>query len=154
MSLNNSINGKNIVVQHLYATITTSALYTAYIPYDNTIPQKTEGQEIITLSITPKSATNILVIDWDGAADPSGGQGEHTIALFQDDTSNALCAVPESSDGGAPTKAQLVYIMAAGTTSSTTFKIRQGALNEPYSVLGAFFNTARYGVLRILEITN
>ncbi len=36
---------------------------TTVIPYDDTIPQNTEGDEYITRSITPKSATSKLVID-------------------------------------------------------------------------------------------
>jgi len=102
---------------------------TTVMPGDDTIPQITEGTLNMTLAITPTSATNKLLIAvcWNGAFSIA-----HTlaIALFQDSTAGALCAVKESNDHA--NHGQSVFFshwMTAGTTSSTTFTVRAGAAN-------------------------
>lgn len=98
---------------------------TTAMPYDDTIPQKTEGDEYMTLAITPSSATNKLLIKVVFCAAHSSGS--YSVALFQDDTANALAATyhaPYAAD--VLCSNELVYYMAAGTTSATTFKVRAG----------------------------
>lgn len=112
------------------ATAATSAYFavTTVIPQDDTIPQNTEGDEIITVSITPKNSSNILYFVYSmGAQVSSNAAG--TVALFQDATAGALAATMFaglSSTVAQRTSAILTYSMTAGTTSSTTFKIRAG----------------------------
>lgn len=100
---------------------------TTIIPSDDTIPQITEGTEYITLAITPTSATSKLLIQvvWMGSTtSPSC-----TIALFQDATANALAATISSAPASQLTTLPLNYFMTAGTTSSTTFRLRFGSSN-------------------------
>ena len=99
---------------------------TTQIPFDDTIPQITEGNEYITLAVTPKSATSKLRIDVVFCSSvnalASGG-----VALFQDSTANALAAVYYTWAGtnyNAPIC--LTHYMTSGTTSSTTFRVRAG----------------------------
>jgi len=100
------------------------------IPLDDTIPQNTEGNEFMTLAITPTSATTKLQIDvriqvTNGTADI------HMItALFQDSTANALAAAAlgiNNSGNNQNSPMSLTYVMTSGTTSATTFKVRSGA---------------------------
>jgi len=102
------------------------------IPVDNTIPQQTEGDEVMTLAITPKSATSRLVIDATVTMARNGGDAT-VMALFQDATANALSAIVGliSNEAGIRT---MRWIMTSGTTSSTTFKIRVGS-NTPAPLL-------------------
>lgn len=96
------------------------------IPDDDTVPQNTEGDEYLTRSITPKSSSNILVFDiWLQATNSS--DTPIIAALFQDTTANALAATYQDI-GGADRKISLSfrYVMTAGTTSATTFKVRAG----------------------------
>lgn len=124
-------SGMTIIPGHIIQVVeatpyTTYSSHTTIIPYDDTIPQNTEGEEIITVSITPKSATNRLrIIMISDIAESSVNDG--AFALFQDATANALAISPiqKNSDGSNPTI--LYYEMASGTTSSTTFKIRAGS---------------------------
>jgi hypothetical protein len=100
------------------------------IPFDDTIPQNTEGNEFMTLAITPKSATNKLRIDAIGYFTVPSGSYYFTMALFQDTTANALASAtftPVTNFGGLPFVLPLTYYMTSGTTSSTTFKIRAGS---------------------------
>lgn len=119
-----------VVVQVVSTNFTNAITGTTQIPLDNTIPQNTEGFEVMTQAITPKSATNILVIDATVfmASDTAGRW--LTAALFQDSTVNAL-AVDASflTTATGVITIPLSHSMVAGTTSSTTFKIRIGTNN-------------------------
>lgn len=95
----------------------------ANIPIDDTIPQNTEGAELMTRAITPASATNRLLITAQLAIMNNNGFG---FALFQDTTANALAGHIGITTSGVPVQAMLFHEMAAGTTSATTFKIRFG----------------------------
>lgn len=99
---------------------------TTTIPYDDTIPQNTEGNEYMSLAFTPESASNKLKIEVVFQGGVSVG-ARLSAALFQDSTANALAAaqmfVDASSGGGVLT---FTHYMTAGTTSATTFKVRAG----------------------------
>jgi len=112
------------VVSTITGAVTTG---TTAIPYDDTIPQNTEGDQYMTLAITPKSSTSKLVIDvvWVGS---SSVNVQMTAALFQDTTANALAAASSEVITGGQTMLAInfKYVMTSGTTSATTFKVRAG----------------------------
>ncbi len=101
---------------------------TTQIPYDDSVPQNSEGDQYMSLSITPKSSTNKLKIEVIFFAE-SSVVSRITAALFQDSTANALIAnsVSDINSSGASAPITLSYYMTAGTTSPTTFKVRGGA---------------------------
>ena len=105
----------------------TSATGTALIPFDNTIPQITEGTEFMTLAITPKDAASTLEIT---VVLQCGSSAAATLtsALFQDATANALRATSSliALVNGVVTVV-FTHLMVAGTTSTTTFRVRGGA---------------------------
>ena len=99
---------------------------TTLMPFDDTIPQITEGNEYMTLAITPKSATSKLIIQvvWCGT---SSFIDYLTTALFQDAAPDALATVAQVNGTGSWMLANvLVHVMTSATTASTTFKIRTG----------------------------
>ena len=95
------------------------------IPYDDTIPQNTEGAEYMTLAITPKNATNKLRIDVVWVGSPADTK-TLTVALFQDSTANALAAVGAVITGDWTQHITFTHYMTSGTTNATTFKVRAG----------------------------
>ena len=98
------------------------------IPIDNTIPQNTEGNEFMTLAITPTSASNKLLIDVNFiGGEVSNIADLHTVALFQDSTANALASTIADNYAIGASSVNFTHYMTAGTTSSTTFKVRAGA---------------------------
>lgn len=116
-------------VRQVVSTVTGAvATGTTTIPLDDTIPQNTEGDQYMTLSITPKSATSTLNIsvNWFGASSQAS-PATMIAALFQDSTANAL-AVGWCLSGGAgyPISICFNFTMTSGTTSATTFKVRAG----------------------------
>lgn len=101
---------------------------TSTVPLDDTIPQNTEGGEILTCSITPKFSTSKLIIDVVINAANSVAVDISMVALFQDSTANALKAAwvrtPAANNPVSPVV--IKHYMTSGTTSSTTFKVRGG----------------------------
>ena len=106
----------------------TLATGTTTTPYDDTIPQNTEGDEYMTLSITPTVSTSKLKIDVVAHGDASVA-GRNTVALFQDSIANSI-AVGYGSNidglGAANTMGSFSHYMTSGTTSSIAFKVRIG----------------------------
>jgi len=102
---------------------------TTLIPFDDTIPQSSEGTQFMSVAITPKSATNKLIIDviLNGTYSVIA---VIMVCLFQDSTANALASSWHyDSIGGGPKNIIVRYEMTAGTTSLTTFKVRAGGNN-------------------------
>ena len=118
---------------------------TTTMPYDDTIPQKTEGAEIFTLAITPTSSSNKLHIHVFGMV-AAAAVHSVTLALFQDGTANALAAQGGlESNAGEAHSMSFVHVMAAGTTSETIFKVRVGAHSGNAAINGLGNGTQRLG---------
>ena len=101
---------------------------TTTIAFDDTIPQSSEGTEFITLAITPTSSTSKLRIDFSVVLNHTVGTAILNACLFQDAIVNALAAASSQNvNSGGPMIVAGSYYMTAGTTSSTTFKIRCGS---------------------------
>lgn len=127
MVLNNAVNSINPVVQIVSTSTSSVVTCSTTIPRDNTIPQQsTEGTLVLSLAITPKFSTSILVIEFSGEVNCNGTATSVGVALFQDSTANALSAKHIAVGASNATTANLLYTMTAGTTSSTTFKIHCG----------------------------
>jgi hypothetical protein len=118
--------GGGVVKQFVSTQTGASATGTTTVPHDDTIPQNDEGDEYMTLAITPNHASNRLIIETTVNASPSAARWL-TVALFQDTTAGALAAMHEYVDTGTgATTVTFSHVMVAGTTSSTTFKVRAG----------------------------
>jgi len=68
-----------------------------------------------------------------------------TAALFQDSTANALAADAVYMTANRFTKYSIVHRMAAGTTSSTTFKVRAGSNSASTTTLNGYGGTQYLG---------
>ncbi len=99
---------------------------TTLIPGDDSIPQNDEGDEYMTLAITPKAANHRLIIEVTVLITCTA-TSRIAVALFQDDTVGALAAISQyQQTGGGGRINSFTHIMEAGTVSETTFKIRAG----------------------------
>ena len=119
--------GSGAVVQVVNTQAGAVASGTTVIPLDDTIPQKTEGDEYVTRAITPTNSSSKLRIDVVMNLEGSVAAWI-TAALFQDSGNDALAASTflnafAGSGGGC---VAFTHYMTAGTTSSTTFKVRAG----------------------------
>lgn len=118
--------GTNAIQQVKMTTYSNVASAATSIPTDDTIPQNTEGTEYMSQAITPMSATNLLIIEV-GMLIASSVTSNMVLALFQDSTANALAVANQyQQTATGMCQVPLSYSMTAGTTSSTTFKLRAG----------------------------
>ncbi len=141
-----------VVVQEVNTQLVTSSLGTTAIPFDDTIPQNTEGDEYMTLAITPMSATNKLRIQAVLVGAPASDDRRMTMALFQDATASAIDVTTTRCPLATASFLVIDHYMTAGTTSATTFKIRAGANNGNFRVNGE--NGARlFGGVMVSSIT-
>lgn len=152
--------GSGTTVQRVYTTSTTQGSTTTTIPFDNTIPQNTEGAEFMTLSITPNNTSNVLIIEVSIPVVDSSASNYWTGAIFQDSTADALAAAGTSFYASTYTDTfYLRHIMAAGTTSATTFKFRYGTSSGTAYILRSagsatdVYSTSCIGTMTITEYT-
>ena len=118
------------LVQRVDATpYTTYATKTTNIPNDNTKPQITEGDQIVTVAITPTKADNKLVLRAHSGVCGASGAISGIMALFQVGTSDALAVSVRNfagSGGSGQVFESIEYTMIAGGTSEITFSVRIG----------------------------
>ena len=101
---------------------------TTVIPYDDTAPpQITEGDQYMTVVITPTNANSTLLILIVATIDHSTASGTCTAALFVDSTADALAAnayvIPVADD---QTTCVLMHKLSAGSTTERTYRFRAG----------------------------
>lgn len=146
------------VVQSVNTQTAAVATGTTVIPFDDTIPQNTEGDQYLSLAVTPTSATNRLRID-------VVLFGTYSVAawliaaLFQDATAGALAAFANyQQTATAGNGSAFTHTMTAGTTSATTFKVRAGGNTAGTTTVngqsaGRIFGGVMASSLTITELT-
>jgi hypothetical protein len=141
-------------------TASTSSLQTINTGWviDASIPQKTEGIEILTCTLTPTNANNLLVVKAFAFGDPSNAT-ECQLAIFQDAGSNALSTSFANCPAGAGwcSHTTIFFSFAAGTTSSTTIKLRAASESYTWYINGIFSGSRLYGgaataYLEVMEV--
>jgi hypothetical protein len=148
-----SLTGK--LGQIVTSQLGTVATGTTVIPDDNTIPQNTEGDQYLSLSITPSNASSTLEIDVSLQVCPGTAAAYAIVALFQDSTANALAAVKTISTAGTTGIAEVTFkhVMTAGTTSATTFKVRAGQTLAGTLTINGIASTQYLGGVMASRIT-
>lgn len=146
------------VIQTASTNVNAVATGTTIMPFDDTIPQNTEGDQYMTLAITPKHATSKLVIFVTAFFSHSAANGQVGVALFRDSTANAL-AVTEHYENTATGVINVTFSfdVAAAAAVATTFKVRIGSQNAGTLTFNGQSGGRRYGgvaasSMRILEV--
>lgn len=141
------------IVQIVNTQTGAMATGTTAIPYDDTIPQQTEGTQFMSVSITPKSATNILKIDVVVCFESTSANYVCHV-LFQDSTANAIAAAQNYvGSSGVPITTTFTHYMTAGTTSATTFKYRGGNGSATTFTFNGQQSVRRFGGVMASSIT-
>jgi hypothetical protein len=145
--------GQNVVVQMVNTQDGALATGTTLMVKDDSIPQNTEGDEYMTLAITPTSAANTLKIEVDISLANSVGNWL-MAALFQDSTADAIngTAMYEANNNTMH-KLTMVHWMTAGTTAATTFKVRAGGHGAGTMTFGGDSATRVFGGVLYSSIT-
>lgn len=119
-----SVQATGAVIDRAYATYTANANLTTILPADNTVPQNTEGTQVLSASLTPKSTTNRIrarVMLW---GSPSIDQYINA-ALFTGGAS-AVQAASVYAYAGLPSPLPFEYEYVPGSTSAQTVTVRVG----------------------------
>jgi hypothetical protein len=132
------------VIQRAGNTTGAVATGTTQMPFDDTIPQITEGDQYMTQAITPASGANVLEIDVQAQLTNSAANGQ-IMSLFQDATANALAAIVENVTVNELTCLTLGHVMRAGTTSATTFRMRSGGNAAGTTTFNGSGGSRRFG---------
>ena len=130
---------------------------TTTVPFDDTIPQNTEGNEMLTCSITPTNASSTLLVTAVMQMSNTAGSSQ-VMALFKDSDADALAvAWHRNQTGDAPEAVTLQHVISAGLTSAQTFKIRCGSSAAGTQSINAVSGSRYYGgksssTITIIEI--
>lgn len=124
------------------------------IPWDDTIPQITEGNEVLTVSITPLSATSTIYLKFDASGSASGAvTNSAAAAIFKDSTANAIYATQlhfwNATNYGIKFVAS--YSEASGGTTARTYRIRIGADSPTIYINANNTGVRRYGGVSIAQ---
>jgi hypothetical protein len=119
--------GGGKVLQLITSTNSTAGTTTAVIPYDNSIPQITEGASAgIDTSITPTNGSSLIIIEIELNLGASNVATNVEAALFVDSTSDALRAVDTTLGAFYTATVRFRHIVAAGSTAARTYRVRYG----------------------------
>jgi hypothetical protein len=134
------------VIQSEYAELTALTSTANTFPDDDTIPQNTEGAELITVSITPKFATSTLRVRFNAPIASLTAIATMVVALFRDTTANAIAAGSNVIlSANVRSQLSLAAEVSAGSTSATTFKIRMGSNGAATMYINGANATRFYG---------
>lgn len=114
--------------QEVIGEVDTVVTCSTALPIDDTIPQNTEGTQVVTCAITPASASSVLEITYNGTGSVTAGMFIGA-AVFKDSDASAVAGSGSLEQAtGANQKFQLshTFRVAAGSTSAQTFKLRVG----------------------------
>src|SRR4029077_6602282 len=114
------------------------------VPFDDTIPHNTEGDQYMPQAITPVSTANLIHIESRLLIACAGG-GQNSAALFQDGTASALAAANSTAGANNVGSVLIDYLMLSSTISATTFKIRGGSNSAGTNTFNGAAGTRAYG---------
>jgi hypothetical protein len=147
-----------VSLQTVYASKSAVQSLANTIPYDNTIPQNTEGEELFTASITPSSATNKVLIE----ATITGTQantGTLVVALFRGSGADAIATTIHSFTSGFGGQVHIGFQDSPATTSATTYRVRAGYVTggsgfymNANGTGGALFGGTLFSWMKLTEI--
>lgn len=150
--------GGGKVAQMVVAKTGTPTTTTVIIPFDNTIPQNTEGAEFITATITPTNASSKLIIEFSAWISASGVNAP-IFAFFKDSDANAIyTTITRAEVADVTLSVSFRFVVDAGSTSAATYKLRFGpAVAGTICILrsnstAAYFSTSDEATFTITEI--
>ena len=133
--------------QEVFFKTSATASGTTVIPWDDTIPQNTEGTEFLSLPIIPLNSKSRLIIDVQAVISTENASGTIAFgALFQDSIANAIASCwSYVSSGPIGNPLKIRHFMENSTTNETTFKFRAGPETSTTTTLNGRSGTRRLG---------
>lgn len=116
------------VIDRAYAEYTANASLAALIPFDDTPPQITEGTQVLSVAITPKSTTNRVRVRFQAEGSTSTAGTLLIAALFVNSGANAVRATYVTIDTALyarPLTFEFEHV--PGALTAQTYSVRVGA---------------------------
>ena len=143
----NLTNVAGTVINSSFTRYTTAVSSSNAIPADTTKPQKTEGTETATATLTPSNSSNLLRITATTNIHKGTSSAYAVMCIFRDSDSDAMASQMFGVDNSAtPQSGTIMCQVTAGSTSSTTFKLRIGTEAGAYASNQGAAGTALAGV--------
>jgi hypothetical protein len=120
-----TVAGAGTIIDRAYAEYTTNTFLNPTIPADDTVPQSSEGTQILSVSITPKSPTNRLRVRFQGVC---GADGDvfASAALFVNSETDARRSTIKRLVTNILNDLQLEFEFVPGSASAQTLSVRVG----------------------------
>ncbi|MFN9113683.1 MAG: hypothetical protein ACK5XN_26740, partial [Bacteroidota bacterium] len=135
------------IVDRAFASYTTNTALSTSLPFDDTIPQNTEGTQILSASITPKTTTNRVRVRFTAMFGTANAGGGHcSAAFFLNSTVNAIHATTAyvaATSVAASISEEWEFV--PGATSAQTIAVRVGGNGFTMAVNGVDGSTRRFG---------
>lgn len=124
------------IIQRVYSSTASVSTTSAVIPIDDTLPQSTEGTELLTAAITATSASSRLRVMAQVHAASSGNE-RIVMSLFAAGGADAVAAMSDTfRSTNALQQYTLEHEIAAGTTSPQTVSLRVGTNSGTLTING------------------
>lgn len=137
--------GAGALVQMQSVAYTAVATGTTVMSFDDVVPANTEGDERMTLAITPKDADNkLIVMAWAMASNDQSATFI-SMALYQDSSAGLAVDTYTTSAANEPGNLNLSYTVTAGGTSAITYKVRIGSSAGGTTTFNGSSSARRHG---------
>ncbi len=145
------------VIQVVYYETGAVATGTTTFPDDDNIPQITQGNEFMTLAITPTSATNKLLVEviYNIIGSYTGGSS-NVGAVFNTDfhATNALAASYNGvSNDYSINSLPIRFYVVAGRTTETTFRFRGASCSSGTTTFNGRASARKLGGVLLSSMT-
>lgn len=148
------------IVGRAYAEYTSAGTdLTVAIPVDDTVPQNTEGTEVLSVAYAAKTTTNRLRLRFIAFGGQTSGSTKTIVAaIFGSDSASAKVATAQQTVTGSLNSLCVEVEITPGTTSSRTYSVRVGTADgtamrlNGIPSLGRYFGGAARATLVIEEI--
>lgn len=134
-------NVSQIVSSETPSVVTCSTV----IPNDDTIPQQsTEGDLVLSVAITPESASSTLIIEFTSFGTPSALNAT-SVALFVDSTENAIAAIRDNSGSTNGSDLSIRKVVSSASLTARTYKVHVGPSTGSFHINGGSAGTRLFG---------
>lgn len=136
------------VIDRAYAEFTATSTFATTIPLDDTIPQNTEGVQVLSASITPKSTTNRVRVRFSTQFSLNTVSGGGAVAaLFLNSGANAIMARHFlGRNNGDVYGLSFEFEHVPGATSAQTYAVRLGPnAGQAINVNGDYLGNRFFG---------
>ncbi len=142
--------------QEATGTIDTVVACSTILPIDNTIPVKTEGTEVVTVTVQPDAGDSEIELTFTASGSTTAGMFIGA-AVFQDAITNALVGstcIEQTTGANQKFLFSWTFRVPAGSTSSRTYRLRigPGATGTAY-VNGDSAGARLMGGMQVASIT-